>query len=154
MECIEVRKKLKEYAADEIRDKTLVKEMEEHIAGCPICKQELFMWQEVLEKQRAVIGMQAVVVSKELKDRIKYRMSQSEKASKLPAFLRVKRAPGGFWNSILGMIIQLGFVLACGVIFGLFVFKRHGHNMIAMLLVFFGFAVLSGLMIMKGRKKP
>ena len=111
MECMEVRKKLKEYAGDEISDKVLIRKMEAHIDTCPICKQELFMWQEVLENQRAVNRMQAGGMSKELKDRIKYRTSRSEKISKLPAFFRIKRAPGGFWNSILGLTIQIVFIL-------------------------------------------
>lgn len=160
MECMEVRKKLEEYARDEIKDKELINKMEAHIDTCPICKKELFMWQEVLENQRTVSRMQATGMPKELKDRIKYRTSRSEKISKMPAFFRTKRAPGGFWNSILGMIIQITFILACGIvivsgpILGLFRFKQQGRNMVAILLIIFGFAVLSVLMIMKGRKKP
>jgi anti-sigma factor RsiW len=155
MECMDVRKKLKDYVKDEITDKSTKLEMEEHINTCPICKKELLMWQDVIDRQRGAGGKQAAGMPKELMDRIRYRTARAEKISKLPAFFRIKRAPGGFWNSMLGMIIQIAFILVSGIIFGLLLgIKRHGHGIVVPLLVLFGFTILFILMLIKGRKKP
>ncbi len=154
MECAEVRKKLKEYANNEIGEKYARAAMERHIQGCPVCKRELLMWQEVIDRQRAVKGLQSKM-PKELKDRIKYRMDKSAKSSRVPAALKKLQAMGNIWNSPLGIVIMGITALVAPVIVIMVLFRtmHPGKSMLAPLLVVFGFAVVFIVMIVKSKKR-
>jgi anti-sigma factor RsiW len=153
MECAEVRKKLKEYANDEIRDKSGRAAIESHVASCPVCKRELLMWQEVMDKQRAVKEMQSNM-PKELKDRVKYRMDKSAKSSGVPPVLKKIKAFDKIWNTPNGMlIIGSAVILAPAII--IMVLFRNMHpekSLLAPILVLFGFTVMFAILIFKRKK--
>jgi anti-sigma factor RsiW len=148
MECSRVRKKLKEYANDEITNTDERLLMEEHVAGCPVCKRELLLWQEVMDRQRAVRGMQSKM-PKELKDRIKYRMQKLQKGPGAPPLLKKMSAFTGKKGSLIIM-----FILICAALLSIFHFGYFKSRIVVPMLVFFGFAILFWLMLFRGNKKP
>lgn len=147
MECAKTRKLLKEYANDEISDKEERREMETHISGCPVCKRELLLWQEVMDKQRAVGRMQAGM-PKELKDRIKHRMTNNQKAVTVSPVVKKLQALSG-----KASLITL-FVLICVALLFLTHYMRFKGTIIGPILIFSGFAVLFLLLLFRGPKKP
>jgi hypothetical protein len=154
MECAEVRKKLKEYANDEISGKAERAAMEGHISGCPVCKRELHMWQEVMDKQNVVKEMQSSL-PKELKDRIKYRMGKSGNPLNAPPVLKKMKGLNNIWNSTLGMVMMaiLAVIVPVVVIMILFRAMHPGASMLAPIMVVFGFAVIFIVLIFKSKKR-
>jgi hypothetical protein len=147
MECAEIRKKLKEYANDEINSKEDLLKMETHIGRCEVCKRELLLWQEVMDKQRAVGGMQAGM-PKELKDRIKYKMAGNQKHAAMAPMAKKFKALAG-----KGTLIAV-FVLICIVLIFILRSSNLKHSIIGPILIFSGFAILFLLVLFRGPKKP
>lgn len=148
MECAEARKKLREYVSEEISDEKLRFEIEAHAAGCAVCKQEIYMWQEVLDRQTAVAKMQDKL-PKELKDRIKYRMARNQKDPNMPPQLKRIQA----FMAGRGTLIVL-FLLICAALIYIFIFAKLKSGIVGPMLIFSGFAILFLLMLFRGNKKP
>jgi anti-sigma factor RsiW len=150
MECIEARKKLKEYVNDEIINNEERLQIEAHVKDCPVCQREMLMWQEVMDKQRAVSRMQAGM-SKELKDRLKYRMVKAEKEAAVPQIIKRMKAISGIWGPGKGRLIMLVCMIFAALIF---ILKTTNGNkgILAPALILFGFSILFYLMLFKGKK--
>jgi|DewCreStandDraft_4_1066084.scaffolds.fasta_scaffold14969_4 hypothetical protein len=150
MECSVARKKLKDYAKGNIINTDEKLELENHIKDCAICKRELYLWQDVIEKQKIISNIQDNMPLN-LRDRIKYRMNQSQKEKFLPPAIHRLRAMGKIWSSTKGrLIIEILIVLISLVI--LFKYMQGGKNLIVPFLIIFGFLVLFILML-KGKKE-
>jgi anti-sigma factor RsiW len=150
MECIEARKKLKEYVKDEIQNVEERLQVEAHVKDCPVCKRELLMWQEVAEKQRSVGRMQAGM-PKELKDRLRYRMVKAEKEAAVPQVIKRMQAMSGLLGPGKGRLIMIMCMVFAALIF---ILKTTNGNkgILAPALILFGFAVLFAIMLFKGKK--
>lgn len=145
MECYKCRKNLREYAAGEIHDKLLLKEMEEHINECYICKKELLMWQELIEKQKVLGKMRTGM---DLKDRLRMRMNAADSDMHLPMPMRHLKNISRAWRSNTGrLVLQVSIVLA-GFIWVLAI-KKYGVNVPALIFVLIGFFVMIFLMLKK-----
>lgn len=150
MECSIARKKLKDYVKDNIIDIKEKKELEEHIENCVICKRELYLWQDVLEKQKVISNLQSNL-SSDIRNRIKYRINQAGKEASLPPSIHKLRAIGKIWSSTKGrLIIEILIILASLVI--LYKYMHGGKNLLVPFLILFGFVVLFIIML-KGRKE-
>lgn len=150
MECNAARKRLKDFAKGNIVDIEEKKELEEHIKDCAICKRELYMWQDVIEKQKVISNLQGNL-SPSLRGRIKYRLNQMQKEEFLPPSIHKLRAIGRIWSSTKGrLIIEILIILASLII--LFKYMHGGKNLLVPFLILFGFVVLFVIML-KGRKE-
>lgn len=150
MECNVARKKLKDFAKGDIIDMEEKKELEEHIKDCAICKRELYMWQEVVEKQRVISNLQSNL-SPSLRSRIKYRLNQMQNEEVLPPSIHKLRAIERIWSGTKGrLIIEILIILSSLII--LFKYMHGGKNLIVPFLILFGFVVLIVIML-KGRKE-
>lgn len=149
MECKVARKKLKDYAKNNISDIEEKNKLEEHIKNCPVCKRELYLWQEVIDKQKVISNLQGNL-SSDIRSRIKYRINQLEKETSLPPSIYKLRAIGKIWSSTKGrLIIEVLIILASLVI--LFKYMHGGKNLFVPFLILFGFIVLFVVML-KWRK--
>jgi len=149
MECIYARKKLKDYVKGNIVDVEEKKQLEEHIKDCPVCKRELYMWQDVIEKQKVISNLQNNL-SSDIRSRIKYRLHQSQKEASLPVAIHKLRAIGKIWSSTKGrLIIEIIIILASLII--LFKYLHGGKSLLVPFLILFGFITLFFIML-KGRK--
>lgn len=111
MECSESRKKLKNYAAGEIRNNPEKKEIEAHITGCPVCKRELLMWQDVLDRQKA-LGAETDIAGSSLKDKVDRINRDMEIDSHLPpAIRRIRTLARGLKTGKGRLIWQILFVM-------------------------------------------
>ena len=146
MECFDARKKLKEYATDRIGSEAERLEMEAHINGCPVCKRELMMWQDLTEKQAAISRLQARLPV-ELKDRIKYRMQKNSKQPGVPPIVKQMHWLGGKG----GMVIML-VLISVGLIYVLRGAAGFKHSGFVAVLIFFGFAILFLLLLFRKQK--
>jgi hypothetical protein len=150
IDCTEARKKLKEYAAGTIREKEQVLLMELHISGCELCKRELLLWQEVMDKQRAVGAMQAGM-PEDLRGRVKYRIDKSAREAAVPPVVNRMKAMAGLFSSARGRLVILS-----ALIFGALIFILQnayaGKSFLTPLLFGFGFFVLLLLVIFKNKK--
>jgi len=145
MECIQARKIMKEYAADEILSNAERLEIEAHISGCPVCKRELLLWQEVLDKQRAIGRMQAGM-PRQLKDRIKYRMTKNQNQANLPQLVKKIQS----FTKRKGTLITL-FVLICVALIFIFRTVNFKSAILGPILFFSGFAIIFLLLLFKGK---
>jgi len=150
LDCAECRKKLKEYAEGVIEPK-LAAGIEEHVEKCPICKKELLLWQDVMDKQAAIRGLQRTLPS-ELRERLKYRAKLLEKEMTGPPVAGRLKAFSTAWGSPKVRLILHIFFLMAVMLFSLWVL-RGGKNILATVLVIFGFAVVFIVMIFKRVKK-
>ncbi len=150
MECQYVRKKLKDYVKGNITDIDEKKQMEEHIKDCAICKRELYLWQDVIDRQKLISNIQDNL-SSDIRSRIKYRLNQSEKETSLPPAIHKLRAMGKIWSSTKGrLIVETIIILASLVV--LFKYLHGGKSLIVPFLILFGFIVLFFIML-KGKKE-
>lgn len=149
MECNIARKKLKDYAKGNIIDINEKHELEEHIKDCAICKRELYLWQDVIEKQKVLSEMQRNIPT-DLRNRLKYRLNNLEKEQLLPPAVHKLRAIGKIWSDAKGrLIIEILIILA-----SLVVLVKHMHSgkgLLVPFLIIFGFLVIFIIML-KGRK--
>ncbi|MCX7698967.1 MAG: hypothetical protein N2114_05825 [Candidatus Goldbacteria bacterium] len=148
MECNIARKKLKDYVQNNITDIKEKNILEKHIKNCAICKRELYLWQEVLEKQK-VISYHQSNLSSDIRERIKYRMTQIEKDKFLPPTVYRLQAISKIWSSTKGrLIIQILIILVSLIV--IIKYMHGGKNLIVPFLILFGFIVLFIIML-KGR---
>ena len=150
MECKEVRSKLKEYVTLEIKDEYILKQMEEHIENCVICKRELLLWQDVLAKQMETSRL-ASYLTGGFRSRVKYRLNRIEGDSSLPPAVKRIQAMQRLLTSPTGRLVVQILILLMGVLFLLFVLKK-GTNIISLGFILLGFSMLLFLVI-KNRKK-
>jgi hypothetical protein len=149
MECNTARRKLKDYAKGNITDINEKHELEEHIKDCAICKRELYLWQDVIEKQKVLSEMQINMPS-DIRSRIKYRLNNLEKEQSLPPAVHKLRAIGKIWSGKKGrLIIEILIILASLVV--LFKHMHGGKGLLVPFLIIFGFLVLFIIML-KGSK--
>lgn len=147
MEHKEVRAKLKEYAADEIKSRETMDEMALHIETCEICKRELLLWQEVFSKRMETQRLQQYLPVK-FRDRVKYRMAQLEKEKNLPpAVMRMRALQKAFTSTTGRLIVQVS-ILLLGFIWFLFVMKK-GVNPLSLIFMIIGFGALFFLVLKK-----
>ncbi|MBP7791545.1 MAG: zf-HC2 domain-containing protein [Candidatus Goldbacteria bacterium] len=150
MECQIARKKLKDYVKGNIINPDEKKELEEHIKNCAVCKRELYLWQEVINKQKEISDMQDNL-PQDLRDRIKYRVKQSQREASLPPAARKLHSMGKIWSSTKArLIVEILIVLISLVV--LFKYMHGGKNLLVPFLILFGFIVLFTIML-KGRKE-
>jgi hypothetical protein len=147
MECMEVRKKLKEYAALEIKDREVMREMEEHIETCVICKRELLMWQEVVAKQRETHRLSGYLDG-DFRTRVNYRLGRINSDKSLPAAARKLNAMQKMFNSVTGRLVIQIFMLLLGVLYLVLVLKK-GTNFLSVIFIIIGFGTLFFLVLKK-----
>ncbi|MCE5301306.1 MAG: hypothetical protein LLG37_10615 [Spirochaetia bacterium] len=143
MECKQVRKKLKDYATDEIGDKGIIQEMEDHIGSCQVCMRELLLWQDVTEKQRALNRM-----SGGLSDRMDKRMRETNRNIHLPPIMRRVEAMRMFSMSPVVKIIVQVLLLAAALLL-MYAATRNGINIFAVILFGIGFMTVIAMMFRK-----
>ncbi|MEI7640528.1 MAG: hypothetical protein WCJ46_03340 [bacterium] len=143
MECAESRKKMKLYAAKEIKEPAVIADMEAHIEKCYICKKELMLWQEVLGRQTALKELREKT---EFKDRIKAQMKKNDINPQLPPGVRGIDAVSRVWKNKTGkLVIQVSLVLL-GVIWVALI-SKYGINIPALIFALIGFGALIYIMI-------
>jgi len=122
VECQFVRKKLRDYAANNITDTDLIKKIENHIEKCIICRRELLLWQDVLQKQEILKKMN--VPMDNFRDRIKERMKSLEKNPEMPRLLKQMNALNLFLTSPKGCLITQLLILTASFLFIMLFFKK------------------------------
>jgi hypothetical protein len=122
VECQFVRKKLRDYAANNITDTDLIKKIENHIEKCIICRRELLLWQDVLQKQEILKKMN--VPMDNFKDRIKERMKSLEKNPEMPRLLKQTNTLNLFLTSPKGCLITQLLILTASFLFIMLFFKK------------------------------
>jgi len=145
MECKESRKRLKDYAAGGIKDELLKKEMEEHIDGCYICKKELSMWDEDLDRKKLLQELNKNLSPQNFRIRVGLRMASVDRDPNLAPYvkqlrkfsvLKIKAAKN---VSIYDIIIA--FILIPSLVFSvLIVFIKH--TAIPFLFILFSILIL------------
>ena len=153
MTCADYRKQLKEYSTGKIKDEIFLKEIEEHIQGCAVCKKELLMWQVLNDRKQELAEMQKNLGSDSLA-RIKYRMESVDREPDYPPAVRKLRKANSMLAVITGrmtgtVIMLLGLV---------FIYKAvaEGYKPLSIGLILFGFIIFTGLFFrarMAERKK-
>ena len=150
MECKDYRKKLQGYAEDKIEDEFLKKDLEEHVKSCAVCKKELLMWQEVIEKRKAVSKM---MPKGDIHDRVKRRMKNMNTDPQLPRIVMQMQAVGRFMSNPKGcMMIQLLLVLG-GFMFYFFFIRRDDTNILVPILFSIAFIAMVFLIFKKWKGK-
>jgi hypothetical protein len=150
MECKEVRKKLKEYAFNEIYVEDDLHAMEEHIAACVICKRELLLWQEVASKQKETMRL-ASYLEGDFRTRVKYRLARINSGATLPpAVRRLMSVQKAFTSEKGRLVLQLSLLLM-GLIYFIFVLRK-GTNIISLFFMIVGFGSLFFLVLKKKKK--
>ncbi|GEM_PF-1410937 len=145
IECDKIRKKLKDYAADDIKDELLIKKIEEHLEKCIICKRELLLWQDVLEKQKIIRNIN---LSNDFKDRIKKRIKSLESGPEVPRVVRQVNAINTFLTSPKGCLLTQIFIITAGFLFViLFLYKET--NILFIFLVLLATASMMFLLFKK-----
>ena len=149
MECDKCRKKLREYAENSIKDEFIVKEMEGHIKDCPVCKRELLMWQDVLERQRAV----KKIMPRELKDRVKTRMKSYNTDPQLPRVVRQLQSFNRMLTSPKGCLVVQIFLVLAGFMFYFFILRKDDTNIVMPVLIGVSFIAMIFLIFKKKKGK-
>ncbi len=145
MECNRVRKNLREYAKDEIKDDSLISEMEAHIKGCPVCKKELLLWQDVLQRREQIKRMGGDL---SFRDRMRKRRKEADVDYRLPPVVRRLKAMDKLFSSVKGkLIIQVTFLLLAFLLFFMFINKET--NIMVPILVVIGFGSIFFLVLRK-----
>jgi hypothetical protein len=141
----DVRKKLKEYAEGKIKDELLKKEMEEHIDGCYICKKELSLWQDVIEKQKAVNEMSKNIPVTDFRSRVSGRMASVNRDPNLPPAVRQLRQMSSFLSRYAAGALMLRTLISLIFVFLIVMALVKGKIIAFCLLVvsFFAFFWLS-----------
>jgi anti-sigma factor RsiW len=147
MDHKQARTRLKEYALGEIADKEQEKEMTLHIEKCEICKRELLLWQELIDKQM-VNERLASYIPKEFRDRVSYRMNKINSDRDLPPIVRRIHAMQRAMSSVTGKLIVQVLILLAALIY-LIMVKRHGLNFIAFVFMAIGFIVIFIVLLRK-----
>ena len=142
-----VRAKLKEYALGEIDNKKKENEMTMHIEKCEICKRELLLWQELIDKQM-VNERLASYIPKEFRDRVSYRMNKINSDSDLPPIVRRIHAMQKAMSSITGRLVVQVLILLAALIY-LIMLKSHGLNIFAFVFMAIGFIVIFFVLLRK-----
>ena len=150
MECKEVRKKLKEYAASQIYDVETLREMELHIETCEICKRELYLWQDVVAKQRETHRL-ASYLDGDFRTRVKYRMAKINSDMSLPPAARRILAIRKAFSSVTGRLVFQLTLLLLGVLYFVLVLKK-GANLFSVFFIVLGFGTLFFLVLKKKKK--
>jgi anti-sigma factor RsiW len=150
MECKEVRKKLKEYAADEIYNEDALQEMELHIETCQVCKRELLLWQDVVAKQKETSRL-ASYLDGDFRTRVKYRMAKIDSDRNLPPAARRIMALQKAFRSVTGRLVLQLVLLLIGVLYFLLV-MRKGANLFSVFFIVLGFGTLIFLLFQKKKK--
>ncbi len=145
MEHNDVRKRLKQYTAGEIKDLALLSEMEKHIDTCYICKKELSMWNESLDRQKLLQELGKNLSPKDFRSRVGQRMASLDRNPNLPPFViqfrkisrfRIKAARNvSIYNIIIAFILIPNLVLSAFIVF-------LKHNAIPFLLILFSILIL------------
>jgi len=144
MECEKVRKKLKQYASDEITDPLEKEGMEAHITGCPVCKRELLMWQEVLDRQKMI----RETMPNSFSERVKKRAKNMNAHAQLPPIVRRMQAVSGFISSPKGCLLMQIIIVMLGFL-GIFTFVHRDTGVIFSVLVVLAFGSLFFLLLRK-----
>lgn len=131
LECNKIRKQLKDYASGNINDELLKKEIEEHLEKCIICKRELLLWQDVLEKQKL---LKNIALNKSFKERIEKRIQSLQKAPEVPRLVRQMNAINTFLTGPKGCLLTQIFIITAGFLF-VFLFLYKGTNILFVFLV-------------------
>jgi len=143
MECQKTRKKLKEFAAGEINDPLERSSMEAHINECPVCKKELFLWQDVIDKQKKIQGMKA---GGTFRERVDKRMKSARNEMSLPPLARKFRALSMMWTGHRSKLLLQAILLVVMFIF-LYITLQRGTSIIVPILIVTGFGSLFMLML-------
>jgi len=147
MECKEVRKKLKEYASNEIYSEETLEEMEVHISTCIICKRELLLWQEVVSKQKETARL-ASYLDKDFRTRVKYRLAKIDSDRGLPPAARRIMALQKAFGSVTGRLVLQLVILLVGVLYFVLVMKK-GANLLSVFFIVVGFGTLIFMLFKK-----
>jgi len=152
VECADARKQLKEYTLGDIPSGPAREQLENHIEGCAVCRKELLLWQDVMDRQVAIRGMQRTLPA-ELRERLKYRAKISEKEKQFAEAGggKIKALAAAWASPKFRLLVQIFFLMAV-MIFALFVL-RGSKNLAAPAMVIGGFAVVFSIMILKRLKK-
>ncbi len=145
IECNKIRKKLKDYATDDIKDELLIKEIEEHLEKCIICKRELLLWQDVLEKQKIIKNIN---LNENFTDRIKKRIKSLESGPEVPRLVRQVNAINTFLVSPKGCLLTQIFIITAGFLF-VILFLYKGTNILFVFLVLIAAASMIFLLFKK-----
>ncbi len=124
--------------------------MEEHISGCPVCKKELLLWQELNDKRQQLQEMQKNLDPDSL-SRIKYRLSSLDKDPEYPPVVRrLKRA-----NSMFSMIMRRMTGTVIILLGAVFIYKAlaGGFKPVTIMLIAFAFLVFIALYLRSSIKK-
>ncbi len=131
LKCGNIRKKLKDYALGQIEDEIFKKEIEEHLEKCIICKRELLLWQDVLEKQKL---LKNITLNKSFKERIEKRIKSLENGPEVPRLVRQINAINTFLTSPKGCLLTQILIITAGFLFVL-LFLHKGTNFLFVFLV-------------------
>ena len=134
MECNnpKVRKKLRDYAANTIVDNALIKEMDAHIETCPVCKRELYMWQEVLMNQAVLTNNMAEA---SLRARVKQHMRVVNKDPNLPRFIKKMDNIGKVFLSRKGCIVTQLIMITLMAIWIFLLYRKDINPAVPILIV-------------------
>lgn len=147
MECRNARKRLKEYASNQILDENELLAMDAHIGSCPVCKRELLLWQEVVAKQMETNRL-ASHLDGDFKTRVKYRVNKINSEFSLPPAARRIMSIQKIFASPKGRLVIQIIALLIGVLFFM-LFIKKGTNMLSVFFVALGFAALLTLILKK-----
>lgn len=123
IECQFVRKKLKDYASNNITEPDLIKKIENHIEDCVVCRRELLLWQDVLQKQEILKKMNTS--TDDFRNRIKERMKSLETKSDLSRLVRQMNVLNTFFTSPKGCLITQILILTVGFLFIMLFLKKE-----------------------------
>lgn len=147
MDHKQTRARLKEYALGEIDSKQTENEMSLHIETCEICKRELLLWQDLIDKQ-VVNERLASYIPKEFRDRVSYRMNKINSDRDLPPIVRRIHAMQRAMSSVTGRLVLQVLILLAALIY-LIMVKRQGLNVIAFVFMAIGFIVIFIVLLQK-----
>ena len=150
MECRAARKKLKEYASNQIHEESELLAMDKHIESCFVCKRELLLWQEVVSKQIETQRL-ASYVDGDFRSRVKYRMAKINSDMSLPPAVRRIMSIQKIFSSTTGRLVLQLIVLLFGLLYLIFVLKK-GANIFSLFFIMLGFGMLFFLVLKKKKK--
>lgn len=150
IKCPDVRKQLKEYSRRLIKDEFLIKEMEQHISDCHVCKKELLLWQGINDKRQEVHEMQKNMNSDSL-SRIKYRISSLEKGPDYPPVVRKLKQADKMFSMLMGRMTG-AVILILGAVF-IYKALSGGFKPVTIILIALSFLVFFWLYLRSAIKK-